>query len=1690
MVVMAESKKMMSVQKFMEAISYVYLSNHPSPHLKKPIVPQVRLERLPHRTIEKYTKRQERHKSKSSKSSAMSSLNSSKKHHKNTGLPAASPSHPKTSLNLPLTETQNTSLNNRKGYTVELEHTKAVVRSDLEGVRKEPSKNLEAEKAGGNMQEVPSSRLDAFCNSPSSDSDLPDLMNPMTFEEMRTTKKTEEKKKKLSPKKKKNKKEKKKLDPKLMKKAKEAFEYQQRLYSPGKKDVISKTERRKDPEGLTESEGVETRDLSANNSMEMESNIVIVSCHSLANTSADNIDLPSSEHTSSHTIPSSPPAVLASVPSVTESSSETASFSETAVMPALPATTSKKEEEFLQKIKAQMKKSLSKYNLLPMDNAMKAPEQTAKAISDNPQTGRAISDSPQTGRAISDSPQTGRAISDSPQTAKAISDSPQTGRAISDSPQTAKAISDSPQTAKAISDSPQTAKAISDSPQTGECEQEKTPKENTFQRLVSTSGNPLQTADAGIHKQEKRLTVSNMLSAAEVPVEAAKANCNSSQSDTHQQEKTANIGSQQAGITDESGDHLVLAYDSEGNESTDSDKTVLFDSRSMEDNLQEETVRKENECVSDTVHAEETTMMRTNTSQLIGVQAETSEESNGLLETEDQSEQNNQNRGSYKRKTQDLLEDMPDKRIKKEVVPLEMPQKQNCPMVIIPVCSSPSSSAFPAPQSYNSSDVMDSCITPPTTIPNAPIVNAALPNNNESTGNTSLVVELGNSDPLQVVQNTRVLPPLTRVVQGRTPPQQSASLTIPCAYQPSGSCISGRSVTPDSASEIEGDKGNQQENHVSKGVMHQADATNMEVEDGTPQLEHVTEAKKSKENENTASHQTTKKNTESDTEDKLSTGIKNVMTLVNKKRKCEEKIEQLKKIMEKKISILEARKKKLEKKINNELAEMNKGTVTITSDDDDDDDDDASDKNDSEDLVSDIGSPLSDRSKSPEVAKTGPPPTAEITKEFPSADVNTTHSTAIANANSCAGRAAVINRGDQASPCDDSDIGAGNTLPKDSNTIITNQNTGALGRLPCNQELPEEKSDKKPVQVIKVIKDASTTTFGRNTELEPIVQQIDDSANNCAAPSSKDSGEVAGAPAFSEVTDPRSQGQKTTRGKEKSTNMTAASSTTGTLGPVPTLIQKSQETAQLRSIRKYTVMPHDKIKEIMPSQASPSTQRPSLAKMLWTQKHVYPLLPQTQKHQAVQHPQQKQQSVEQPQQKQQSVQQPQQKQQSVQQPQQKQQSVQQPQQKQQSVQQPQQKQQSVQQPQQKQQSVQQPQQKQESVQKPQQKQQSVQQPQQKQQTVQQLQQNQHSVQQPHLRQLHVQHIEQMQHPVQHTQQQQPVQQPQQRQQPAHHPQQRQPIQHPHVRQLLGQQIEQMQQPAQQLLQRQQPALQQQQQRQQPLQQPHVRQLLGQQTDQMQQPAQQPQQRPQPVQQLQQRQQPVQQHHLRQLLMQQTEQIKQSVQQPQPRQQPAQQPQLIQQPAQQPQLRQQAQQRQQPAQQPQQIQEPPQQALQILYQKQQMSQDLRSIFKQVYMQQPMPQQGILQTSEIPQQQQALAFPAQSQIPHQSHLQQQHHIQQMPMQTMHDSAFVYQNQQSLQMQIRQNSQSQLILREQIPSQAPMANQGTSKRVAPVSASDKDILLDLVKEHYDVIGDKATSHTRFGRKSPKTLITKLGA
>ncbi|XP_037786411.1 uncharacterized protein LOC119582263 [Penaeus monodon] len=777
------AKKMMSVQKFMEAISYVYLSNHPSPYLKKPIVPQVRLERLPHRTIEKYTKRQQRHKSKSSKP-AISSLNSStKKHHKNTGSLAAPPSHPKMSLNLPLTENQNISLTNRKGYTTKPQHAKAVVRSDLGGVRKEPSKSFEADKAGKSTQEVPSNRFDAFDNNPSSDSDLPDLMNPMTFEDIRTVKKKE----------------------KL-------------YYSPVKKDVTSKTESRKNLEVFAESEVAETRDFSTNSSMDMESNIVIVSCHSLANSSADHIDLPSSEYTPSLTTPSSPPAVLASVPSVMESSSDAASFSETTGTPALPTTTSKEKEEFLKKVKAHMKKSL-------MDNAIKAPDQTAKAISDGPQA--------------------------------------------------------------------------------GEHDQEKTSKEKTFQSLVSSTGNPLQTAEAEVHQQEKVPNVSilkNVRSAAKVPVEAAKASCNISQPDICQQEKAASIVSEPAEIADEIDDHLVLAYDSEGNESTDSDKTVLFESRSMEDNLDLETVTKENECVGDTEQAEGTIMMKTNSSQPTVVQAENSEERSGLQLTEELNKNNNQNRGSCKRKTQDLLEDMPDKRIKKEVVPLEIPQKQNCPMVMIPLCSSTSASAHPAPLSYNSGDF----IAPTTTI-NAPLVTAALPSNTESTGDTSILVESGDDDLLQAVQNNRVLPPLVRVVQGITSPQQSTSLTIPTSSP--GSCISGSSALPDpSASEVEGEKGNQQENEASKGtseelesneriilregdtdgyrnqeekqhrLVHQAGETDMEAEDVTPQLKHVTEIKKSKVNENVASRQTTQKNTDSNIKEaKLSTGIKNLM---------------------------------------------------------------------------------------------------------------------------------------------------------------------------------------------------------------------------------------------------------------------------------------------------------------------------------------------------------------------------------------------------------------------------------------------------------------------------------------------------------------------------------------------------------------------------------------------------------------------------------------------------------------------------------------------------------------------------------------------------------------------------------------------------------------------------------------------
>lgn len=87
---------------------------------------------------------------------------------------------------------------------------------------------------------------------------------------------------------------------------------------------------------------------------------------------------------------------------------------------------------------------------------------------------------------------------------------------------------------------------------------------------------------------------------------------------------------------------------------------------------------------------------------------------------------------------------------------------------------------------------------------------------------------------------------------------------------------------------------------------------------------------------------------------------------------------------------------------------------------------------------------------------------------------------------------------------------------------------------------------------------------------------------------------------------------------------------------------------------------------------------------------------------------------------------------------------------------------------------------------------------------------------------------------------------------------------------------------------------------------------------------------------------------------------------------------------------------------------------------------------------MQQQSIRHTSEIPQQQQVSAYSAQSQGPHQSHLQQQASLQmQMQMQTA-NRAVLYQNQQSQQMQIQQNSLGQLILREQIPSEAPIVSQ----------------------------------------------------
>jgi len=50
--------------------------------------------------------------------------------------------------------------------------------------------------------------------------------------------------------------------------------------------------------------------------------------------------------------------------------------------------------------------------------------------------------------------------------------------------------------------------------------------------------------------------------------------------------------------------------------------------------------------------------------------------------------------------------------------------------------------------------------------------------------------------------------------------------------------------------------------------------------------------------------------------------------------------------------------------------------------------------------------------------------------------------------------------------------------------------------------------------------------------------------------------------------------------------------------------------------------------------------------------------------------------------------------------------------------------------------------------------------------------------------------------------------------------------------------------------------------------------------------------------------------------------------------------------------------------------------------------------------------------------------------------------------------------------------------------MAFAGTSKRVAPVSASDKDILLDLVKEHY-VLGKLIHKKLRAKTEKQKSQI-----
>lgn len=788
-------------------------------------------------------------------------------------------------------------MNIRIGCAVGAEHPRIIPRSDAEGVRTESAKRLDADRAEEGVQEVTSSKRSNVCDSPSSDSDLPDLMNP---------KKTEEKKKKASPKKKKSKAEKKREDPKLMKKSKKLFKHHQKQFRSVSKDVASKTDKIKKPKGLAESRVTNAGDSSEVNSMDMESGIVIVSCHSLAESNPDHtVQSPPSEHMPSLTTSLSPP-VPASEPPPSKSSTLSKATLTTSVMPP----TSPDEEEILKKIKANMAKSLIKCNLKTMVRATDIPVQTANATSDSPQSGIQ--------------------------------------------------------------------------------QQGETPSESNLQDMPSVTEIPEQATQVGnncpqpgIHQQEKLPNISrlqNIVTASEIPVESANVSGDSPEPGTHQQEKTANVDMEPIHLCDESEDEnedLHLAYDSDGNESVDSDKTVLFESRSADDDLDVETGRKKkNGHGSDMPPAEE---INTNV-----IQAKATEKTSQEQLTEH--DELSQNRGNSKRKPEDLLEDLPVKRIKKEII--SSPEERQ-PMVMIPLLpntsASPPSDALSCTSSViNSGGIITISIAPNTT--ESPLLTAApsLPNNTNRDASSTMVDDPGDINSFRPTQNTtRKLPPLSRVIQKQTPAQEPAPHSVPSGSPPPGPCNAGIGAPP----EPETGKDHQKGLKLSKGVMEEIekdmriilgedntdehdslqdkdhtevnhdDETEMEVLEGTPQLNisapapHVAETTKFKAKESTTAHQTTKKCSEPNNEEtKLSTGIKNLMVLVNKKKKCDEKIERLKSIMEKKISILEAKKKKLEKKINLELTQMNEGVVSLTSEDDDN-----SEKSDAEDMVSDIG---------------------------------------------------------------------------------------------------------------------------------------------------------------------------------------------------------------------------------------------------------------------------------------------------------------------------------------------------------------------------------------------------------------------------------------------------------------------------------------------------------------------------------------------------------------------------------------------------------------------------------------------------------------------------------------------------------------------------------------------------------------